>query len=98
PALRGRHRGGVDAVDAMIVGEEQRSAAPMRGAAKGSAVAGTEGGRSATVPQRNPADPGAHGDEQRLLELVEWRRRMARTVAERSFGDFEAEAEPPRPP
>src|SRR5262249_14348040 len=68
------------------------------GAAKGSAVAGTEGGRSATVPQRNPADPGAHGDEQRLLELVEWRRRMARTVAERSFGDFEAEAEPPRPP
>src|SRR5262245_37612205 len=94
--LARRHIGRIDDVDAAIVGEEQRGAAPVRGAAEGAAVAVADGGRPAAVPQRNPADPGAGGDEQRLLELVERHRRMARAVAERSFRDLEAETEAPR--
>src|SRR5262249_54715235 len=93
-----RHVGRIDDVDATIVGEEQRGAAPMRGAAEGAAVAVADGGRPAAVPQRNPADPGAGGDEQRLLELVERQRRMARAVAERSFGNLEAATEAARAP
>src|SRR5262249_6586727 len=94
--LARRRIGRIDDVDAAIVGEEQRGAAPMRGAAEGAAVAAAHGRRPAAVPQRNPADPGAGGDEQRLLELVERQRRMARAVAERSFRDLEAETEAPR--
>jgi hypothetical protein len=94
--LARRRIGRVDDVDAAIVGEEQRGAAPLRGAAEGAAVAAARGGRPDAVPQRNPADPGARADEQRLLELVERHRRMARAIAERSFRDLEAETEAPR--
>src|SRR5262249_44783062 len=96
--LARRHLGRVDDVDAAIVGEEQCGAAPMRSAAEGAAVAVADGGRPAAVPQRNPADPGARGDEQRLLELVERQRRVARAIAERSFRDLEAKTETPRAP
>src|SRR5260221_1585597 len=96
--LARRHIGRIDDVDAAIVGEEEGGVAAMRGAAEGAAVAATNGGRPAAVPQRNPADPGAGGDEQRFLELVEWQRRMARAIAERSFGDLEAETEAARAP
>src|SRR5262245_56458116 len=94
--LARRHIGRVDDVDAAIVGEEQRGAAPMRGAAEGAAVAAADGRRPAAVPQRNAADPGAGGDEQRLLELVERQRRVTRAIAERSFRDLEAETEAAR--
>ena len=69
--LRRHRRRRIDDKDAAIVGEEQRRAPAMRRAAKSPSITAAARRRPAAVPERDAADLGRAGDEQRLLNLVE---------------------------
>ena len=94
----GRAGARVHHIDAAVIGEEQGGATAARSARERAAVRRAVGQRTALVPKRHPGEADTGGDQHRLLELAQGRRRVGRFVPVRTFGHFEAEAETPRAP
>src|SRR5215472_7560415 len=61
--------GGIDDVDALFIGEEQRGSPAARCAGESTAIAGTVRQRSGLVPKRSPGKAHTGSDEQSFFNL-----------------------------